>query len=113
MVGIHWWLVGLGLAGFGCAVPTAMGQWNAPNPVVSFEKTATGLEVKQKDGVLRLEVDAEDLLHVTYSPPDGAAGSDSARPEDGVVIKKVWPAVTFDVNSNDRAITLSTTKLRW
>jgi len=41
------------------------------NPVVSFEKTATGLEVKQKDGVLRLEVDAEDLLHVTYSPPDG------------------------------------------
>jgi len=29
-----------------------------------------------------------------------------------VVIKKVWPAVTFDVNSNDRAITLSTTKLR-
>jgi len=32
------------------------GQWNTPNPVVSFEKRADGLEVRQKDGVLRLEV---------------------------------------------------------
>jgi hypothetical protein len=50
----------------GCA--GAMGQWNTPNPVVSFEKTADGLEVRQKDGVLRLEVKAEDVMHVTYAP---------------------------------------------
>ena len=46
----------------------AEGVWNTPNPVVSFQKTAKGLEVTQKDGVLRLEVKAEDVLHVIYSP---------------------------------------------
>jgi alpha-D-xyloside xylohydrolase len=106
-------LVGMGLAGFGLAVPGAMAQWNPPNPVVSFEKTAQGLEVRQKDGVLRLEVDAEDLLHVLYSPLDAAAPERAADPAvDEVVIKKDWPAVAFDVSSNDRAVTLSTAKLR-
>jgi alpha-D-xyloside xylohydrolase len=98
-------LVGLGFAG----VPAAMGQWNTPNPVVSFEKKADGLEVKQKDGVLRLEVKAEDVIHVTYSPLDFKAPE---RASDWVVIKKDWPAAAFDVNSNERAITLATAKLR-
>jgi alpha-D-xyloside xylohydrolase len=87
----------------------AIGQWNTPNPVVSFEKLSNGVEVKQKAGILRLEVDAEDLLHVTYSPL-GAAAPD--RASDGVVIKKDWSTPTFDVTSSDRAITLSTAKLR-
>ena len=56
----------LGMAGL--QAPGAMAQWNTPNPVVSFEKRADGLEVRQKDGVLRLEVKAGDVLHVTYSP---------------------------------------------
>jgi opacity protein-like surface antigen len=38
-----------------------------------FEKRADGVEVRQKDGVLRLEVKAEDVLHVTYSPLGVAA----------------------------------------
>jgi alpha-D-xyloside xylohydrolase len=102
-------LIGSWLAG-----SPALGQWNPPNPVVSFEKTANSLEVKQKAGVLRLEVDAEDLLHITYSPLDTASpsGSEPAHPSDGVVIKQDWPTPTFEVTSNDRAITLSTSKLR-
>jgi alpha-D-xyloside xylohydrolase len=112
MLGITAVLIGLGLAGPG-AVPVAMAQWNPPNPVVSFEKSAHGLEVKQKDGLLRVDVNADDLLHVTYSPLDAApANSDSAHPSDGVVIKTDWPVAAFDVTSNDRAITLSTAKLR-
>jgi alpha-D-xyloside xylohydrolase len=87
---------------------SAMGQWNPPNPVVSFEKVANGVEIKQKDGILRLEVDASDLLHVTYSP---LAGAPSDRPSDGVVIKNDWPAAPFDVTSTDRAVTLSTSKI--
>src|SRR5580658_3418309 len=87
----------------------ALGQWNPPNPVVSFEKRADGLEVHQKDGTLRLEVKADDLLHVTYSPL-GTAGPE--RPSDGVVIKKDWPGAPFDVASDDRAVTLSTAKLK-
>jgi hypothetical protein len=74
----------------------AMGQWNTPNPVVSFEKTAKGLEVTQKDGVLRLEVDAEDLVHVTYAPLASGGGGGAAA-KDWVVVKKDWPAAAFEV----------------
>jgi alpha-D-xyloside xylohydrolase len=100
-------LAWFGLAGL--VVPVAMGQWNTPNPVVSFTKTAKGLEVQQKDGVLRLEVDADDLVHVTYAPL-GDRGAGPAK--DWVVVKNDWPAAEFQVTDNDRAIVLSTAKLR-
>src|ERR1700678_425574 len=98
-----------GLLVAGLALPAAMGQWNSPNPVVSFDKLPNGLAVHQKDGLLRLEVDAADVIHVTYAPLGPAAPD---RPSDGVVIKKDWAAAPFDIASNDRAITLSTAKLR-
>jgi alpha-D-xyloside xylohydrolase len=110
-LGIRWAIVGLAAAGV--LTVAAKAQWNPPNPVVSFEKQANGLEVRQKDGVLRLEVDADDLLHVTYAPlpgQDGAAAPE--RASDNVVIKKDWPAAAFDVTSNEKVITLSTAKLR-
>jgi len=102
-----------GLMAVGVLAGGAWGQWNPPNPVVSFDKQTQGVEITQKDGVLRLEVDADDLIHVTYSPlgsPLGGAAAEHAP--DDVVIKKSWPAAAFDVTSNDKAITLSTAKLR-
>ena len=87
----------------------AIAQWNPPNPVVSFDKQANGLEIHQKDGVLRFEVDAPDVLHVTYSPSDT---SQPAHSLDHVVIKTDWPAASFDVSENDKAITLTTAKLK-
>jgi alpha-D-xyloside xylohydrolase len=104
LVGVCGWLVVVGLV-----TSPAHAQWNPPNPVVGFDKRPDGLEVRQKDGVLRLEVKAEDVFHVTYSPLGPAAPE---RPSDEVVIKKDWPAAAFDVSSNDRAVTLSTAKLR-
>ena len=104
-------VVGLGvsLVAGALLVPGAMGQWNPPNPVVSFDKRADGLEVRQKDGVLHLEVDAADLLHVTYSPL-GAVAVEWAS--DNVVVKKDWTGAAFEVGSDEKAITLSTAKLR-
>ena len=83
-------------------------QWNPPNPVTSFEKQSNGLEIRQKAGILRIEVNAPDLLHVTYSKPDGT----EAHAYDGVVLKKDWPATSFDVTSDEKTITLSTAKLK-
>jgi len=103
-VGIWVWL-----SAAGWAAPQAMGQWNTPNPVVSFEKRADGLEVRQRDGVLRLEVDAEDVLHVTYSPLGAAS---PVRPSDRVVLKTDWPSAPFEVGSDEKAVTLSTAKLK-
>ena len=87
----------------------AVAQWNPPNPVMSFEKQPNGLEIHQKDGVLKFEVDTPDVLHVTYSPLDA---SQPARQSDHVVIKTDWPASSFDVSESDKAITLTTEKLK-
>ena len=89
--------------------PSGVAQWNPPNSVVSFEKQDDGLLVRQKFGVLKLEVNASDVLHVTYSPLDA---NHETHPSDHVVIKADWPTASFEVNSDDRAITLSTEKLR-
>jgi alpha-D-xyloside xylohydrolase len=89
--------------------PGALGQWNAPNPVMSLEKRADGLEVRQKDGVLRLEVKAADVLHVTYEPLGAAAPE---RASDWVVVKKDWPGAAFEVSSDEKTVTLSTAKLK-
>jgi alpha-D-xyloside xylohydrolase len=89
--------------------PVARAQWNPPNPVVSFEKQTGGLEVRQKDGVLRLDVNAADVLHVTYSPLQPVK---EVRSSDHVVIKQDWPATSFEVSSDAKAITLTTAKLK-
>ncbi|MFZ1011780.1 MAG: hypothetical protein WAN28_00445, partial [Terracidiphilus sp.] len=84
-------------------------QWNPPNPVESFEKTGQALDVEQKDGLLRIEVDAPDVLHVTYETSKAAAPESAS---DHVVIKKDWSATEFSVSSDEKAITLTTTKLK-
>ena len=89
--------------------PFAQAQWNTPNPVLSFEKRTDGVELRQKDGVLRLEVKAVDVLHVTYSPNGPAT---PAHPSDNVVVKQDWPAVAFEVTSDDKSVTLTTSRLR-
>ncbi len=50
------WCVGL-VAGL-CLGSNAGAQWNPLNPVQTFEKKGQALEVLQKDGLLRIEVDA-------------------------------------------------------
>jgi alpha-D-xyloside xylohydrolase len=91
------------------AAQRAEAQWNPPNPVTSFAKTDKGLEVRQKEGVLRIEVDLPEILHVTYSPIDASAPE---RASDHVVIKKEWSATGFDVSSDEKAVTLTTTKVK-
>jgi len=100
------WAVCLGLAAWGAA--GAMAQWTTPNPVVSFEKRADGLEIQQKDGVLRLEVKSAEVLHVTYGP---AGVKTPERASDWVVVKRDWPAAAFEVSSDARTVTLKTAKL--
>ena len=102
-------LASLAIAAALVALPCARAQWNPPNPVVSFQKQGDSLEVSQKAGLLRLQVCAPDVLHVTYS----AAGmSAPPRPSDHVVIKKAWPAADFNVTSDDKSVTLATALLK-
>ena len=96
------WLVVFG------AVTSVCAQWNPLNPVVSFEKKGNALEVRQKDGLLRIEVDAPEVLHVTYAPLDATAPE---RTWDHVIVKRGWGA-EFGVSSDEKTVTLTTAKLK-
>ena len=101
--------ISLGLALGVLTAVSASAQWTTPNPVVSFAKQPNGLEVRQKDGILRLDVNSAEVLHVTYAPADVAAPQ---RASDNVVVKKDWPATAFTVTSDEKTITLATASLR-
>src|ERR1700728_1114554 len=92
-----------------CVPMGARAQWSPPNPVVSFEKNGQALEVRQRDGVLRMEVCAPDVLHVTYAPLNSPA---VGKALDKVVIKEHWPATEFGVSSDEKSVTLTTAKLK-
>lgn len=91
-----------------CALP-ALAQWNPPNPVLGYEQQPNALDVRQKAGLLRVEVDAPDVLHITYTL---AGASRPPRPSDHVVIKNAWPAAEFHVTADTKSITLTTAKLK-
>jgi len=91
------------------ASPLAFGQWNSPNPVVGFEKRADGVEIRQQGGVLRLTVLSAEIVHVTYRPGQALPPE---RPSDGVIVKKSWPAASFEVSSNDKVVALVTSAVR-
>ena len=88
--------------------PVALAQWNPPNPVTGFRPIEDGLEVRQANGVLRIHVTASAILHVTYGP--GAPLPD--RAPDGVVVKRDWPPAQFSIESDEKSLTLATSKLR-
>ena len=92
-----------------CAVPRARAQWNAPNPVVVYEQQPNALNVRLHGGLLRIEVDAPDVLHVTYTL---AGSSRPPRPSDHVLVKTAWPAAAFNVTDDAKTITLTTDKLK-
>jgi alpha-D-xyloside xylohydrolase len=96
------------IAGYFFGALCSHAQWNPPNSIVSYNKTANALEVRQKAGQLRIEVDAPDILHVTYAPLDTSAPQ---RPSSNVVIKHDWPATGFAVTESDKAVTLRTSRL--
>ena len=53
------------------------------------------LEIHQKNGVLRIEVDAPDVLHVTYSPLD--ANMRRRRRRIMSSSRQDWPAASFEM----------------
>jgi len=90
------------------SVYAANGQWNPPNPVTGFTQIADGIEVHQTAGVLRVQVTAPGILHITYGPESGTLEHAS----DGVLAKRDWPAAQFAVESDDKTITLTTAQVK-
>ena len=86
---------------------TLRGQWIAPNPVSSFEKTPDGVVLQLETGALRVLVCSDSIVRVTYSP----AKSFPDRPE-YVVAKTAWAPVPWSVVDSPAAVTISTGRIQ-
>lgn len=89
-------------------LPLAAGaQWAPLNPVTGVERQADGVLLSMQAGVLRVEVCAGAIIHVTYAP--GASIPDVAQ---FIVTKTSWPPVQWKMDSTDAAIMLITPSVK-
>ena len=80
-----------------------------PPPVVTWQKTDTGVIVTPTEGAtrkVRLEVMTDDIIHVTASPTDGFD-----EPKSLIVRAAPDTAVKFDASAGAGTLTLKTAKL--
>lgn len=86
---------------------TARAQWNPLNPVQGFQRESDGVLFTMRTGVLRLQVCTDSIIRVRYSP-------NSSFPDvnEFVVTKASWPATPSSMQSDDKEITLSTSRLK-
>ena len=90
-----------------CFASVVLAQWNPLNPVVSMQRDANGVRLTLQSGVMRIQVCSESILRVRLSP----ASAVPSHP-DLVVIKENWPAVKWELQTTDDAITLSTSQIK-
>ena len=86
---------------------SARSQWNPLNPVQSVKQQTDGIELTMLNGVLKLQVCSDSILHVRYSP----TGAFSNR-TNLVVIKDAWPQVKWEMRSTDDVVALSTSQVK-
>ena len=82
-------------------------QWTPMNPVRSVKQEADGITFSMGTGTLKVQVCSDSVIHVLYSP-----AATFPRRTDFVVIKDSWPAAKWTIQSNNDAITLSTSLLK-
>jgi alpha-D-xyloside xylohydrolase len=87
--------------------PDANAQWNAENPVASFQQLPDGVQFTLKTGALKLQICSDSIVRVIYSPTTAIPDLKNL-----VVIKNSWSAVKFSVASTDKDITLTTPALK-
>ncbi len=91
-----------------CAAATLPAQWIPPNPALNFEKLSNGVLIHMQTGALRLEVRTDSVIHVTYAATWPLPSGHLEFPP----TKKDWPSTSFDVQSDDKTITLTTARLK-
>ncbi|HLY59716.1 MAG TPA: glycoside hydrolase family 31 protein [Terriglobia bacterium] len=82
-------------------------QWIPPDPVTEVEKRSDSVLFTMKSGVLWIQVCADSIIRVRYSP----TSSFPAAP-DYVVTKTKWPEIPWTMQSTDKDVTLSTARMK-
>jgi alpha-D-xyloside xylohydrolase len=83
-------------------------QWTPRDPITTVQKQVDGaVFITQSGGRLRLQVCADDIVHLSYSPTSNIP----SRP-DYVVTKTSWAATDWRLQETGEVATLLTSKLR-
>lgn len=85
----------------------AHAQWAERNPVTDARQDKDSVWFTMKTGTLKLQVCSDSIIRVLYS----ASGSFAEQP-DYVILKKDWPATKWTMDSTDKDVTISTSKLK-
>ncbi|HEX8894699.1 MAG TPA: TIM-barrel domain-containing protein, partial [Terriglobales bacterium] len=101
------WAVCLSLASLFFA-PLLMGQTPVKSDsVVSYTRTADGVDLETEHGILEIRVCTESMVHIVFRPPHA---EDYPKPW---VLKTAWSAVAFTVKEDpNHLVILSTKQLR-
>jgi alpha-D-xyloside xylohydrolase len=94
-------LLGLALA---ASLPA---QWVPLNPVTGVQQQANGVVLNMHAGATRIEVCNDSIVHVVYSPV-----ATFPKSTDYVVTKSSWAAPQWKLETTDRAVTLSTARMK-
>ncbi len=90
---------------FGVAM-AASAQWIPGDPVKSAHKETDGVLLDMQTGALKLQVCTDSMIRVLYSPT-----GTFTRHKDYVVVKENWTPVKWNMQSDDKDITLTTDRL--
>jgi alpha-D-xyloside xylohydrolase len=82
-------------------------QWILPNPVGAVEKRSDGAVLKLQTAALRVQICTPSIVRITYAPSE----SFPSRP-DYVVTRASWPAVKWNLQESQAAVTFSTERIR-
>lgn len=82
-------------------------QWTPMNPVRKVQQESDGAVFTQSKGTLRIQVCSDSTIHILYS-----AMATFPKRTDYVVLKESWPTTKWTMQSNEDAVTLSTSLLK-
>ena len=81
--------------------PPAHSQWRPRNPVTNVQRQADGVFFKQKQGFLKVQVCADSIIHIVYSP------TASYQPHKNyVVVKDSWNPIAWTMDETKDAVTI-------
>ncbi|HEY6767458.1 MAG TPA: glycoside hydrolase family 31 protein [Candidatus Sulfotelmatobacter sp.] len=87
--------------------PFAHPQWKPRNPVTGVQRQADGVLFNQRQGVLRIQVCSESVIHVIYSP------AASFKPHTNYVVTKTsWKPVPWTWEETPETVSISTTRVK-
>jgi alpha-D-xyloside xylohydrolase len=88
-------------------VSAAQAQWTPRNPVTAVQRQADGVVFTQAIGFLKLQVCADSIIHVVYSP-----NSSFQEHANYVVTKTTWPTPEWSMQESADEIILTTARLK-